>query len=101
MSNGLGIIDEESLNIFTDGPSYPHKGRAAGVGVRLVWVDDKGDEVISDYCPPGWEKATIDEMEIMACSVGLQEAQATFSDFSHFKKIIIFTDSRYVVLICT
>lgn len=93
---GAGIIDEYSLNIFTDGSSYPDKSRAAGVGVRLVWVSEEGNEVVADYFPPGWQKATIDEMEIKACTVGLQEAQATFSDFDRFKKIIIYTDSRYV-----
>lgn len=96
MREGLGIIDEESLNIFTDGSSYPNRGRAAGVGVRLVWVNENGSEVVSDYSPPGWEKATIDEMEITACTIGLEEALLKFSDLSQFKKIIIFTDSRYV-----
>lgn len=97
MRSGLGIIDEDALNIFTDGSSYPKKQRAAGVGIRLVWVNEAGDEEIQDYAPPGWQKATIDEMEIEACTVGLKEANGTFNDLKRFKRILIFSDSLYVV----
>jgi ribonuclease HI len=55
MANGQGIIDEYALNIFTDGSSYPNKKRAAGVGVRFVWVNDTGEEETEDYTPVGWE----------------------------------------------
>lgn len=97
MRLGLGIIDEDALNIFTDGSSYPNKQRAAGVGVRLVWVNEAGDEEIEDYAPTGWQKATIDEMEIEACTVALLEANRVFSDLKRFKRVLIFSDSRYVV----
>lgn len=92
----MGIVDEDALNIFTDGSSYPDKQRAAGVGVHLVWVNESGNEEFSDYAPTGWEKATIDEMEIEACIVALQEANSIFSDLKRFTKILIFSDSRYV-----
>ena len=72
MTSGLGIIDEYALNVFTDGSSYPKKQRAAGVGVCLVWVNESGDEEFEEYSPPGWQNATIDEMEIEACIVGLR-----------------------------
>ena len=97
MSSGLGIIDEDALNIFTDGSSYPNKQRAAGVGVHLVWVNEDGHEETSDYASTGWEKATIDEMEIEACIVALIEARHLFNDLRRFKKILIFSDSSYVV----
>lgn len=97
MRLGKGIIDEDALNIFTDGSSKPMKQRAAGVGVRLVWVNESGDEEIAEYAPIGWQKATIDEMEIEACTVGLQEANRIFKDMKRFNKILIFSDSRYVV----
>lgn len=96
-SIGLGIIDEDSLNIFTDGSSKPLQQRIAGIGVRLVWVNESGDEETEDYFPPGWQSATIDEMEIKACTEGLRYAKKIFPDFSRFKKIILFCDSRYVV----
>ena len=37
-----GIHDEEALNIYTDGSSFPGKKRAAGVGVVLMWVNEAG-----------------------------------------------------------
>lgn len=92
----LGTPDENALNIYTDGSSFPNRQRAAGVGVRFVWVNDAGDEVIEDYAPVGWQEATIDEMEIVACTVALREAQRLFKDMSRFKKILIFSDSMYV-----
>lgn len=96
MGSGLGIIDEEALNIYTDGSSYPNRQRAAGIGVRFVWVNDVGDEEYEDYAPIGWEKATIDEMEIEACVVALKEAQRIFPNLGDFKRILMFSDSMYV-----
>lgn len=96
MGSGKGIIDEDALNIYTDGSSYPNKKRAAGVGVRFVWVNDDGDEEIEDYSPTGWVKATIDEMEIEACIVALCDARRLFNDMGGFKRALIFTDSSYV-----
>ena len=97
MANGLGIIDEDALNIFTDGSSKPKKKRAAGVGVCLVWVNDAGDEEYEEYAPIGWQNATIDEMEIEACTVGMQEANRFLKGEIQFKRVLIFSDSRYVV----
>ena len=97
MANGLGIIDEDALNIFTDGSSFPLKKRASGVGIRFVWVNERGDEETNDYAPPGWSSATIDEVEIKAVTVGLVEAQRMFSELTRFRRILVFSDSRYVV----
>ncbi|MDB5871806.1 MAG: hypothetical protein JWQ07_1248 [Ramlibacter sp.] len=91
-----GIHDEEALNIYTDGSSFPGKKRAAGVGVVLMWVDEAGDPQTSEHAPTGYQSATIDEMEIQACTVGLQEAMSVFPDLSRFKKIVLFSDSQYV-----
>lgn len=91
-----GIHDEEALNIYTDGSSFPYRKRAAGVGVVLLWVDEAGNPQTCEYAPIGYERATIDEMEIQACAVGLQEANRVFSDLSRFKKIPLFSDSKYV-----
>ena len=77
MTNGKGTIDEDALNIFTDGSSYPHKQRAAGIGVRYVWVNPEGHEVVEDYSPVGWQQATIDEMEIEACTVAVSYTHLT------------------------
>jgi len=96
VASGLGIPDEDALNIYTDGSSYPNRQRAAGVGVRFVGVNESGDEETEDYAPVGWEKATIDEMEIEACTVALKEARRLFKSISLFSRILIFSDSTYV-----
>jgi ribonuclease HI len=97
LGTGLGIIDEDALNVFTDGSSFPNKKRAAGVGVHFVWVNESGNEETEDYAPPGWQSATIDEMEIQACIVAIYEANRMFCDMKRFKRILIFSDSNYVV----
>ena len=94
--SGLGIPDEDALNIYTDGSSYPNRQRAAGVGARFVWVNEAGDEEVEDYSPTGWQKATIDEMEIEACTVALKEARRLFTDLNRFSRGLIFSDSMYV-----
>lgn len=94
--SGAGIPDEEALNIYTDGSSYPDKQRAAGIGVRFVWVNAAGGEETHDYSPTGWQSATVDEMEIEACTVALTEARQIFTDMSRFRKILLFSDSMYV-----
>lgn len=91
-----GIHDEEALNIYTDGSSFPGKKRAAGVGVVLMWVDEAGDPQTSEHAPTGYQSATIDEMAIQACIAGLQEAKRVFPDLEQFKRILLFSDSQYV-----
>lgn len=96
MTTGAGIHDEEALNIYTDGSSFPGKKRAAGVGVLLMWVDEAGNPQTSEHAPTGFQSATIDEMEIHACTVGLKEAKRLFPDLTRFKKVLLFSDSKYV-----
>lgn len=97
MFSGLGIIDECALNVFTDGSSFPKKQRSAGVGICLVWVNDSGDEEYEEYAPPGWKQATIDEMEIEACTVGMQEANRFLNQRKSYNRVLVFSDSKYVV----
>jgi ribonuclease HI len=56
-------LDEEALNIFTDGSSYstPRRG---GIGFRLVFVDISGDEQVENHQPPGYRGATNQQMEL-------------------------------------
>lgn len=96
MATGLGIPDEYALNIYTDGSSYPNKQRAAGIGIRFVWMNESGAEETEDYAPVGWQKATVDEVEIEACTVALKEARLLFKDMSRFRRVLIFSDSMYV-----
>ncbi len=50
-------LDENALNIYTDGSSF-QTPRRGGVGVRFVSVDDQGEEQTIDWSPPGFRSAT-------------------------------------------
>jgi ribonuclease HI len=85
---------EDALNVYTDGSSLP-KPRRGGIGVRLVYVNEAGEEIIEDQELPGHEGATNNEMELLACIRGMEIA------FEHpiaqrHKRICVFTDSMYV-----
>jgi ribonuclease HI len=91
-------IDENAINAFTDGSSYSNP-RRGGMGMVFVVVDENGDEVQHDYCPPGYASATNNQMELQACVEALEFLASRYSpiDVSQYSKIIINTDSRYVV----
>lgn len=91
-------LDDEALNIYTDGSQYSHP-RRGGVGFRFVMVDDAGEEVVYDSDLPGYREATNNQMEIKAAVEALREAIATWSpgDIERFKKVVIYSDSDYLV----
>ncbi|MDO9287297.1 MAG: ribonuclease H [Thermodesulfovibrionales bacterium] len=88
------MIIEDALNIYTDGSSLsgPRRG---GIGIRFITINDKGNEEIRDIELPGYKGATNNQMELYACKQALKEAQKLYA-LHLFKKIVIFTDSRYV-----
>ena len=69
------------------------------MGIRYVTIGDDGNEVIYDYQPFGYQGATNQQMELMACVEALKLLATTGAplDPTKFQKIIIKTDSRYVV----
>ena len=89
------MIDENALNIYTDGSSRS-KPRTGGVGIRYIYVDTLGEEVIEDLFSPGYKGATSNEMEINACILALKNS-SPFLQKRFYHKIIISTDSQYVV----
>lgn len=91
-------LDENALNIYTDGSCYPSP-RVGGVGYLFVTVDEQGHPVIREESPPGWKSATNNQMELQACIEALRLALGRYSPFeiSSFSKIVIRTDSQYVV----
>jgi len=88
------MIDERALNIYTDG-SAKTTPRRGGIGIIFVYVNEAGEEVSEPLELPGYKSATINEMELNACIVALENA-GTYLQRGHFSKIIIFTDSDYV-----
>jgi ribonuclease HI len=89
------MIDENALNIYTDGSSKP-KPRRGGVGIQFIYVNDYGIEVTEDIKLPGYPGATSNEMELNASLIALRKAHEYFH-IRNFNKIIIFTDSQYIV----
>jgi len=90
-------LDENALNIFTDGSSFsnPRKG---GVGVRFITIDDNGNEKVYDYTPLGYKGATNNQMELKAAIDALTLLMSRNPPVSivGFSRIVIHTDSMYV-----
>jgi ribonuclease HI len=92
------LLDENALNIYADGSSLA-RPRRGGIGFRFVWVGDDGREALHDSDLPGYRQATNNQMEIKAAIEALREAVAKWSpvNLSDFKKIVIYSDSDYLV----
>jgi ribonuclease HI len=91
------VIDDEAINLFVDGSMYPTP-RRGGVGIVLVVVNDEGHEVDYTYPRPGYEGATNNLMELVACIEALQWITGKYSPvgLASYKRVVIFTDSMYV-----
>ena len=91
------VLDENALNIFTDGSSYgaPRRG---GYAFRIVTVGDDGHPVINDEQPLGHAGGTNQEMELLAAISALHHITGRRSsyDLREFSKVDIYTDSLYV-----
>jgi ribonuclease HI len=90
-------IDENAVNVFTDGSSLsaPRRG---GIGIHIVVVDADGNEVEHDHPMPGRAGGTNQEMELLACVEALRLVGGRHSpvDLASYSKVIIYTDSMYV-----
>lgn len=91
-------LDENDLNIYTDGSSYsaPRRG---GIGILFVTVDDEGNERIDEYPFPGYDGATNNQAELEACVQALRAItkRRPFIDPTPFRRVVIRSDSQYVV----
>jgi ribonuclease HI len=89
----LDLNEREKITIYTDGSVAANNN--GGVGIRIISIDSNGDEVVNDSYSSGHRNANSGQMEIIACTVALEEAirlQLTLS----INRIVIFTDSKYV-----
>jgi ribonuclease HI len=89
------MIDEEALNIYTDGSSLP-KPRRGGIGIRFIYCDSTGREICENETLPGYLGATNNEMELNACVIALKLVPKYLSKRS-FQRVIICSDSMYVI----
>jgi ribonuclease HI len=90
-------LDEEALNIYTDGSAFSSP-RRGGVGVLFVSVDARGNEVRDEFPLPGFADATNNMMELQAPIEALRALTRGYApvDATQFKKIVFWTDSRYL-----
>ena len=90
MATPKSVIDENALNIYTDGSSFSGPRRGS-IGIRYVTVDKHGDEVMDDLELPGHSGANSIQMELYACTVALKEALRSRLT-SGVQRVIIYTD---------
>jgi ribonuclease HI len=88
------MVYENALNIYADGSSYSHP-RRGGIGIRYVTIDDAGNEVVQNEEILGYEGATNNEMELLACIKALEGA-IKHPNFATVDRIYVFTDSMYI-----
>jgi len=94
LSERTVVLRDNALNIFTDGSCLPHL-RRGGIGIRFVTTDTAGDEVIEDYCLPGYKGSTNNQMEMMACIKALEIA-CDHPMLDVVNEVWLYTDSMYV-----
>lgn len=94
----MEIHDDNALVIYTDG-SCKNSPRRGGYAYLLVTSDENGKEVTHPYNPPGSLGATSNEMELKACIEALRLATSQHCPVQaeSYEKIVIFTDSMYVL----
>jgi ribonuclease HI len=94
----VDVIDENAVNIYTDGSCYqgPRRG---GLGILFVVVNDVGDDVVFEEQPAGYRGATNQQMELQACIEALKILAGRRSpvDPAAYQRIIVKTDSMYIV----
>lgn len=95
--SGITVVDieEDALNIFTDGSSLGSP-RAGGIGAVFVIINSSGEEEVQDFEFAGYKSVTNNEMELCACIMALKEAMKLDLP-PNVTKVLIQSDSRYVV----
>lgn len=81
-----------ALNIYIDESSF-FGSRRGEVLVSYIIADGDGRGDSREVCFPGYEHATDNELDLMACSLSLKHAP---NDMRAGRKIILLTDSVYI-----
>lgn len=94
----MEIHDDNALIIYTHG-LCKNKPRRGGYAFILVAVDEAGQPVTHEYAPPGSLGATNNEMELKACIEALRLVTGVHCPIAvdSYDKIVLFTDSMYVL----
>jgi ribonuclease HI len=88
-------LDENALIIYVDGSCLP-KPRRGGIGFKFIFPS-KCNKKDRNFCPVGYNGATNNQMELQACILAIKEARRFLKEKKCFDKIIIYSDSQYVV----
>lgn len=88
------MSDGEILEISVDGSSRS-KPRRGGIGFRFNFPESCNEKP-GKFSPPGYLGATNNQMELSACISAIKMARRFLKKNKCFKKIIIYTDSKYV-----
>lgn len=89
-------LDEEALNIYTDGSCSKGGYGDGGIGVVFLTLNEDGTDWDTEVLPTmGYQNARIGQMELQACIVAMQEVLVR-PDMAEYKKIAIYSDSQYV-----
>jgi ribonuclease HI len=86
---------EGAVNVYADGSTLWNDARKGGVGIRLVIINDAGNDEEMDVPIIGFKATTPNQMELHACAVGIREAMA-HPAYARLQRIVVHTDSRYV-----
>lgn len=93
-------LDENCLNIFTDGSQKNKPSRLGGCAYRFVLVDDvTGNEIPIDFKSGCFKGATNNQMELMAVIRAIKEILKNNSLSRYLqrsRKIVFYTDSLYI-----
>jgi ribonuclease HI len=75
------------------------KPRRGGIGVIFILINEKGEEEQTEPFIPGYASATNQQMELQATIEGLKLATSQQPPFERhrYRKVIVFTDSQYLV----
>ena len=91
--------DDNALIIYTDGSMFSKPRRQGGIGIRLVWTDEDGEERTEDYGPPGYANADVPQMELQAAieAVKLVLRRDPPVPPHLYEKVIAYSDAMYLV----
>lgn len=94
----MEYLDERAINIYTDGSSLPAP-RRGGVGIVFVTEGANGHWQVDPFEVAGYMAGKNNQMERRACIEALHALHRGYAPVvvDGFKKVVIWTDSSYLI----